>query len=357
MKIIDKYLIKNFLLPFIYCLVTFFILSVIYDLSINLETFIQKEISFSTLFAYYGHLFPIMVVNTMPIATLMAILYELGNLQRSNEITGMRACGISNLRLITPFIICALFISLTSFVIGEMFVPQSMYKIYRIETEKFKKTSEEDAPKIVAFYNVKTKRSWVGTIDLNTDKMTDFEIRLFDDNGTVTTKITVKELFYDNGWQFIGPRVEHYRPLLDGPREKEKPEDISFEFSEMPEDLKNSLKETMFMNILELYNHLQVVPKDSKIYIEEEVDFYHKLAVPFVSLIVMVIGLAFGLRTVKGGLLIGVGTCMVIFVSYYGLSIVSLALGKQDLLPTWLGAWLPNLFFLSLGLVFMRKLN
>jgi len=363
MKLIDKYLIRNFLAPFFYCIMAFFMISIVYDVSVNLDTFIERKITFAVLLDYYLLLIPVIAINTMPIAALMGILYELGNLQRFNEITGLRASGISNARIIAPFIICGLCVSLASFVIAETLVPQSLYRISIIETQRFKKEVEkEKLSKVTAFYNIKANRSWVGTIDLSTGSMFDFEIREFDTHGTVTRKITARGLSYDDDtrkWTFRDGKIFYY-PAGGGAgdeTEKETFAAMSFDFHETPTDLINSQKESMYMSAAELRAHLKTHPKHSKIYTEEKVDLYYKFAAPFVSFIVMLIGLAFGMRTTRGGLLIGVGTSIAIFVAYYGLSIVSLALGKQEFLPPWMAAWLPNMVFTALGLTFLTKMN
>lgn len=363
MKLIDKYLIRNFLAPFFYCLLAFFMISIVYDVSVNLDTFIDKKISFSVLIDYYLLLLPVIAVNTMPIAALMGILYELGNLQRANEITGLRASGISNARIIAPFIVCGLLVSLLSFVIQEQFVPRSLYAINIIETQRFKKEVEkEKLLKVTAFYNIKAHRSWVGTIDLTTGKMLDFEVREFDPRGAVTKKITARSLSYDAGakqWTFHDGKLYTYPASgsMDSETEKETFSARTVDYNETPTDLINSQKEAMYMSARELRTHLKTHPKHSKIYTEEKVDLYYKFASPFISFIVMLIGLAFGMRTTRGGLLIGVGTSIAIFVAYYGLSIVSLALGKQELIPPWLAAWLPNMFFTALGVTFLTKMN
>jgi len=363
MKLIDKYLIRNFLGPFFYCLLAFFMISIVYDVSVNLDTFIDKKIGLKTLVDYYMLLLPVILANTMPIAVLMGILYELGNLQRSNEITGLRASGISNARIMMPFMLCGLCISLISFLIEQNFVPQALYKINIIETQRFKKEVEkEKLLKVTAFYNIRANRSWVGTIDLTTPKILDFEVREFDRQGTVARKITARELSHDAKtklWTFRDGKIYYYTAGVSPENEtaKEKFATMTFDFSETPADLINSQKEAMYMSAAELRTHLKTHPKDSKIYTERKVDLYYKFASPFVSFIVMLIGLAFGMRTTRGGLLIGVGTSLAIFIAYYGLSIVSLAMGKQELMPPWLAAWLPNMFFTALGVTFLSKMN
>ncbi|HRZ87595.1 MAG TPA: LptF/LptG family permease [bacterium] len=362
MKLVDKYLVKHFLTPFLYCVMAFFMISIVYDISVNLDTFISKKIGFGLLIEYYLLLMPVIAVNTMPIAALMAVLYELGNFQRFNEIIAFRASGISNARIIAPLLACGVAISAFSFTIGEFFVPQSLYKLNIIETQRLKKESKESLTKIIAFYNISQKRSWVGTIDLSSDKMYDFEVREFDPNGHVIRKISARELVYDENaktWSFKNGKIFVYSPDPSETQEIDKRdfETMSFDYAETPELLINSQKDPMYMSAFELRAHIKTHPKHSKIYVEEKVDLYYKYAGPFVSFIVMLTGVAFGLRTTRGGLLIGVGTCVAIFIAYYGLSIVSLAMGKQEFIPALLAAWLPNLFFTALGATFLAKVN
>ena len=83
MKIFDKYLTKNFLMPLIYCLFLFIFLYVIADIFSNLEDILQNKVPIAILFQYYGSFIPTIFVQTLPIASLLAIVYMLTMFNKS----------------------------------------------------------------------------------------------------------------------------------------------------------------------------------------------------------------------------------------------------------------------------------
>jgi lipopolysaccharide export system permease protein len=105
MKLIDKYLLKTFLAPLAYCLVAFVMVYVIYDLcSTTWATSWRARPPSALVLQYYLILMPSVLTRIVPISLLLAALYALSSLTKNNEITAMRACGISITRLMVPFI-------------------------------------------------------------------------------------------------------------------------------------------------------------------------------------------------------------------------------------------------------------
>ena len=91
MKIIDRYITREFLLPFFFCLVVFTTLYIVIDLFSRLEDITQRHIEISILLQYYLAFLPIIFVRTAPVAVLLSTLYVLGDLTKYNEITAFKA--------------------------------------------------------------------------------------------------------------------------------------------------------------------------------------------------------------------------------------------------------------------------
>jgi lipopolysaccharide export system permease protein len=79
------------------------------------------------------------------------------------------------------------------------------------------------------------------------------------------------------------------------------------------------------------------------------VDLHEKVALPFVSMVMVVLGLPFAFRTGKKGSLYGIGLSIGLVVLYYSTFAVLSALGQIGFLPPLLAAWAPNVLFLGAG--------
>ncbi len=102
MKILDRYVLQKFLLPFIYCFFGFIAIWFIFDLSDNLQDFLQGKAGFDVLLAYYMSQIPQIIVICLPIGLLLALLYSLTAMSRTNEIISMLGAGQSVVRILVP---------------------------------------------------------------------------------------------------------------------------------------------------------------------------------------------------------------------------------------------------------------
>ena len=111
MTILDRYVLKKFLVPFLYCVIGFIAIWFVFDLSDNLQDFMLGNASFQSLWDYYASQIPEIVVMSVPIGTLLAILYSLSAMSRSNEIISMLVAGRSIVRILLPLMVVGVFLT------------------------------------------------------------------------------------------------------------------------------------------------------------------------------------------------------------------------------------------------------
>ena len=124
-RILTKYLLREFAWPLLYCFDAFAMLWIVMDLFGHLDDFIVNHASFATVLRYYITLFPEGFVQILPITLLLALLFCLTNLGRHNELTAMRVSGVSLARLALPLLGVGALATALVFVAGERLVPLS----------------------------------------------------------------------------------------------------------------------------------------------------------------------------------------------------------------------------------------
>src|SRR5438874_6449983 len=132
MRLLDRYLLRELLVPLGYCLCGFLILLVFADLFSDLADFQKKKLLVSDIAEYYLVSTPELLVQVVPIALLLALLYALTNHSRHHEITAIRAAGISLWRLCLPYTAVGLVLSFVVFALNELWVPQCADRAERI---------------------------------------------------------------------------------------------------------------------------------------------------------------------------------------------------------------------------------
>src|ERR1035437_5064345 len=135
MKIIDRYLVKQFLQTLLFALLAFTLLFVLIDMMENFDDFIDQNVPTNIIIQYYLVFVPEMVRLMTPVAVLLASLFTAGKMSNLNEMTALKASGISLYRFMAPFIITAVLISLLSVYFGGYIVPvANKHKIFISQT-------------------------------------------------------------------------------------------------------------------------------------------------------------------------------------------------------------------------------
>src|SRR5215216_4376485 len=102
MNIIDRYVIRQVLLPFCIGLLVFTFLLIIPFIIENAETLIAKGVATSVVIRMMATLIPQALALTIPMSLLLGLLVAFGRLSADREFVAMRACGVSLARLLRP---------------------------------------------------------------------------------------------------------------------------------------------------------------------------------------------------------------------------------------------------------------
>src|SRR5438045_5997027 len=109
MRLLDRYVLRNFLQAYLYCIAGFISIWFIFDISDNLSTFLDERISRSLIAKYYLTQAPQILVILLLVALLLALLFCLGRMSRANEIVSMLTAGVSLPRLVAPLLLAVWF--------------------------------------------------------------------------------------------------------------------------------------------------------------------------------------------------------------------------------------------------------
>ena len=171
----DRYLLRELLVPLWYCLSGFLLLWVVSDLITELNSLQEKKLHLGDIAQYYLIKVPEFLVLVLPIALLLALLYALTNHARHNEITAIRAAGISLWRLSLPYFAVGLLLSLAVFWLNEYCVPQSADAAEQVRNSRLPAPVDSPARDKVlnaGINNSRDGRDWViGMYDVRTGEM------------------------------------------------------------------------------------------------------------------------------------------------------------------------------------------
>jgi lipopolysaccharide export system permease protein len=350
--ILDRYLAQGFLRVFFVSLLCITSLYLIVDFFDRVSTFLSTGASLWTMIRYFFYKAPLSISRVIGFATLFSALFCLGMMVRTHEITAMRSNGISVQRIALPLLLLSLVICLLSFFWNETLVPIFAHQaqtIFKIEVRGKQQESLFGTADIWirgegSFINVNSFDTTTNTLRGVTIFLLnrDFSLRAFAE--------TPLARWTGHGWE--ASEVTAWSVSADGRMVLEKSVSLP-PITETPEDLKllaRDAEEFTFFDLQKQISDMKAKGIDATSY---EVDLQTKLALPWISPLMVLIAIPFALKKqMSGGMALSFGLAMLIGFGYWVLSAFCVSLGHSGALPPWLSAWLPNSTFAMIGLFF-----
>lgn len=360
MKIIDKYMVRGFFGPFIWCLLLFIVMAVIIDIFSFIDNIVKFKIPLESIAAFYIYYIPTIFIQVLPMAALLSTIYVLSQLNKNNEIVAMKSSGISLWRVLTPILLIGVLISMVTFIVNDRVIPISSKisdYIRREELEKQKRGEEGKIIESVAVYGSGNRILFARNYDTEKKVLGDVIIHQHDKKESLVSKVTAQSGTWNgSGWVFhkvIIWKIDNAGRILGDPEFFENKE---IPIKERPSDFANREWRADYMSYRELKGYIDNFRgTGTKIVKGLLVDLHYKISFSLISLIIILIGAPFALVTTRGGVLIGIGMSVALGLLYYAFIAMSLAFGKAGLLPPIVAAWLGNVIFAALGIHLINK--
>jgi len=361
-RLLDRYLLRELLVPLAYCLGGFLVFYVAFDLVFGIKNFQEKHLGVLDVAEHYGVTLPeLLVQQVIPVSLLLALLYVLTNLSRYNELTAMRAAGVSLWRLFLPYLGVGLFLGLVVLAMNELLVPQSAEEDKAILHRHDFHPEDRDWTSKLSFHNETEGRQWEMTrYNRNTHEMVNPVIH-WDQRGGSHRDIYAERGIYRNGrWVFTNV-VEWYSQAAHSNYAV-----LALPFSETPAWINSEIKVAALppgeaakkpeLSIREVLDYRRLHPHLNP---EQEATLLTQLqcrvAQPFTCLAVVLIALPFGARSGRRNVFAGVASSVFICFAYFIMQRFAMSLGVGEKLSPFLAAWLPNLVFGLTGLALLWR--
>lgn len=361
-RTIDKYVLQELLEPFLFGM-AFFVAIWLIDLMMELINLVfSKGVPLTVVALFFIYSLPPTLVISFPMATLLANLVSFGRMSSDSEVTAMKAGGYSFSRIVAPAILSGIFITFMTFLFNEKLVPvanDKFTKLFRREV-----TLKRPLPVIAEnrFFEAGTGRKFfVRKFDQVSKDMLGVVMYEGQPKGFPRV-IEAEKARIDNGvCYFWNGRVSNIHMTGEDRnytyfKTLNYPIDTHYVNPDHVPDSKNSRTMTAY----ELYQFIKDSEKkgvSGKIMINNWIEFWSKLSIPFAGIMFVLIGAPLGSQTTRSGTSIGVGMSVVIIFIYYVLFAAGKALAKGGALSPFLGVWLCNFVIGAVGiwLIFKSK--
>lgn len=352
MRIVDRYVIKHFLLILIAALFAFVIIFLLVDLIENLDMFIDNKAPLMIVIKYYALYIPYMASLVLPVAVLLSCLFTIGQMVRHNELVALKASGVSLYRVLFPLFRLGILISVLALLFGEFVVPTANFRRTNVKSEEIKRGRSKgiDSVQNRVFQDKDSPNRHIYIKKLTIESGTATGILIQEFEGVSFEKIIGAErmVWKKNTW--ILQNVTILKPEFKQLAELSRPD-----FAFTPQDIAQKSKDPEEMSILELRDHIEVVKNrsnDAQTWITE---FHFKLSFPLANLIIVLFGTALASVQRKSGAAVGFGFSLFICFVYYAVMEASRAAGRAGDLAPLAAAWIGNGIFGLVGLSILVK--
>jgi LPS export ABC transporter permease LptG len=364
MSLLDQYVLKKFLLPFTYCIVGFLAIWFIFDLSDNLSDFIEGKAGFIILLRYYQSQVPAIIVMCLPIAALLALLYSLSAMSRTNELISMLGAGRSVLRVLVPLFAMGLILTGVSFYFNYELAPHAalMKKqmLREIKSGKKKLVGNLEAH---LFRNREDMRTWfMRRINVERNQLIDVEIIQQDAKSNITKTWYSQDAYFNTdtqNWVLYKARTVEFDLEGNVTKDESFPDGLEITgWRETPWRISSSVMNPDYLSVPELREYLMYNAdfKENRL-APYRTSLQERISTPLACFLVVCIAAPLGIVYSRRGILASVMSAIGIFFTFFFMSIFFIALGKGNIISPVLAGWVPLATFLLVGcgLLWMRS--
>ncbi|MFO7569666.1 MAG: LPS export ABC transporter permease LptG [Smithellaceae bacterium] len=346
MKILDKYILKDFLKYFAIIFFSFIALYLIVDFFSKIRMFLSNDATMAQMVAYFLYSIPMIVSMILPAVILLTTLITYSSLSKFSEITAMKANGISLYRIALPALSVAVISSAFLFYFSEFVAPASFHKteqIVKVDIQKFysKVFFKNNAiwfRSDDAIYNFKM-------FNVDDNSMRGVTIYYLNPDFTLAKRVDAKQAQWKDGKWLLhnwmtASFVESKIPVLEWGDVK------NADIPEKPDDFKAIQLDVEKMGYFDLKEYVKKIAAEGYDTTKYQVVLAGKIAFPWVMVIMIFIGMSFSFRSERGGgIMQSLAVGIVIGFSYWIVHAVFMASAQSGTIPPVIAAWSANVIF------------
>ncbi|NUN69844.1 MAG: YjgP/YjgQ family permease [Bacteroidetes bacterium] len=359
-KIVDRYILKQFITTTVFGLITFMAIFVIIDLMENLDDFLDNNVANGIILQYYIAFLPEIVKLMTPVAVLLASLFTTGKLAGNNELTAMKAGGMSIYRYMLPLITVAFLVSGISVYFNGWVVPYANQQKFSIERRYLNKNIESSVRTNIYLQDGKKRIVYIAYYDGTRNIGTRSSIQEFTDSTliSVARRWDGLSFSYDSVAGVWSMGIGKQRTMTANGERVENFDSYFFrDLTFAPKDIVKKVERPEEMNYTELGEFIVRQQNSGNDAARWIVDYHNKVAFPFASVIVVLFGIPFSFGKRKGGIALQVGISAAVVFIYMVFMKISNVFGYNGDLDPMLTAWLANIIFFAAGVVNILRVN
>ncbi len=345
MRTIDIYIIRKFLGTFFFTLVLLIFIVIVFDISEKIDDFLRHEAPLKAIiFDYYLNFVPYFINLFSYLLTFIAVIFFTSRMASDSEIIAILSSGISFRRMLFPYFISALVLGLLSFFLANFIIPYTNRSMFAFEKQYI------NSPKEFSEQNIHKQISpgtfiYLENFNIHSNAGWKFTLEKFEGQKLVY-KLKAERIEWDSlrlRWKISNFYFRKMNGMKESITKGVKLDTLlPFKPSEFTEDV----EEVKIMN----YFMLQQTIKNKELrgdpdLVKFKVKKYERIAFPFATVILTLIGVSVSSRKVRGGIGFHLGLGLALTFMYILFMQIFTVFATFGDLPPLIAVWIPNIIF------------
>jgi LPS export ABC transporter permease LptG len=360
--LLDDYVLGDFFIYLGMIVAAFLVLLLVFTLFELLGDILRNQTPAIVVAEYLLNVSPYLIYSVAPWIMLLAVLITFGLMNRSNEITAMKATGTSVYRIVTPVLAAATVLAAGLFFADQFYLPHTNKRQEALHNQiKGKPPQTYLRPDRRWIFGQHNDIYYYQFFDADRDQFANLTIFQLDPNSfALKQRIhaerahwadSMDRWIFEQGWQ------RTLRGSAIAPDGYQTFDVSTFpQVSEAPSYFKKEVKQYSEMNYEELRRYIRDLQQSGFDVVRLRVQLNKKLSYPLITLIMAVLAVPFSMSAAKKGAITGVAVAVGIAVVYTVVSRLFEAMGDISQLPPALAAWSPDLIFALVGVYLILKI-
>lgn len=357
-KRLDRYIMGKFIGTYFFAILLIISISIVFDFNENLSKFTEYNAPWrAIIFDYYLNFVPYFANLFSPLFVFIAVIFFTSKMAGNSEIIAILATGVSFKRMLRPYMMSCVLISVMSYCLAAYVIPhgtvirqnfESLYKNNKKNTSAENVQIQVDKG-VIAYmqhYDNQMKRGYGFCLDK-------FE------NKKLVSHMTAMEIQYDTiaeakfHWKALNWKIREMR----GMKEKiTSGMQVDTVIIMEPIDLVYSKGQQETFTSPELSDYIsKQINRGSSNVVQYQVEYHKRIASSFASFILTIIGASLSSRKRKGGMGVYLGLGLALSFAYIMLQTISATFAINAGTPPMLAAWMPNILFAFIAYFCYRK--
>src|SRR5438067_1922713 len=347
--LLDDYVLRDFFVYLLMILAAFVVLLLVFTVFELLGDILRNHVSLLTVGEYLLNVTPFFLYNITHLSILLAVLITFGLMQRSNEMTAIKATGISIYRVIVPVLLASCVFAVGLFFFDQFYLPRANKRQDALRNQiKGKPPQTYLNPDRKWIFGQNYKIYFYQLFDSDRNQFGNLSAFQFDPaTFQLTRRVYADRAHWEErlqrwvctqGWErsLRGSAIQDFHTF-----------DVATfaAISEPPYYFKKEVRQSSEMNYEELRRYIRDLQQSGFDVGRLRLQLYEKFAFPLITLVMAVLAVPFSLSTGKRGALAGVAAAVGIAVIYTTVFRLFESMGNVSQLPPILAAWAPDLIF------------